>query len=195
MKALFALLVAVAVVVGALFLLAPRIALTRAVDALEAKDPARVEEHVDLQRVSTSAVKAMAAFSKGAVGLPQAGAGGAGFLSGLLDALVDGAVAVTGGALGMLSAEGLRMAIKDGTWSRTTGPFAMRPGKEAIGAIETRGNRGTVVVLGTCGTTPASFRLELEQVGSMWGFIPRWQVVGVDASSMQALVAACRLQG
>ncbi len=156
---------------------------------LEARDVARVERVVDLERFAASATAAM-----GSVVADQMGVAGDDAGSRVLGALVQAGAEVLGHSMAREAAQEMRRGIADGNLERRIGPFIVNDGLAAFGPVHITIEGATLELKGTCDGTDATLVLELERIedGPFGGHPHRHVLVGVDAASGKRLARLCQ---
>ena len=193
LKRLLALALMVLVVVGALIALqSPYWSLVQLDRGLDDRDLGRVERYADLEEL----VRASAQVA-GALAAEQAGVSGGDLGSNVLQALVGAVAAQVGDAAAAPGAAELRRAVLEGRVTRALGPFTVKPGWRALGAVELQGDRAVVELNGRCHDADARLGLVFTRkdaglLGPNVGWPHKWVLVGVDATSLKALAKACR---
>lgn len=152
-------------------------------------DVATVEEHLDLPSFVDAGAKFAAALAK-AEGKKLGGE--------LLGELVGGIADVIGGQIGAAvkpdAVAELRREIAKGQAFERIGPFEPAKGYEAIGDVSTEGDKGRVVIVGTCYGEAASLVVTLDRVPGPFGvaWLGTWKATGVDQGSLEILAETCR---
>lgn len=190
MKTLFRLAVVVILLlgVGAFFLRdSPYWTALEIQRGLEAKDVSRVERVLAFERFSASATAVVGAVAADRLGVTGTDAGSKA-LAGLVDLVADG----VGQAAAREGAKEMRRAIVDGRLERRIGPFVVNDGIDALGAVTTSIDGGTLELKGTCDGAPTSLTLLLEKNDGPFAGRPRhFVVVGVEKESGKAMARAC----
>lgn len=177
-----------AVCCGALWLWqSPYFALWKINEGLAARDPVRVEEYADLEAF----VKATAEVA-GALATQEIGVGGDDLGSKILGSLVGTVAKAVGENVAVRGANELRVAIREGHVEKAIGPFKVKDGFAALGAVSMIERSATVTLNGSCKQQDATLTLVFEQRdGPTFGYPKKWVLWGVDTDSAKILAKTC----
>lgn len=157
--------------------------------AVQSGNVAVVERHMDLEAFVDVGGRFAAALAR-AEGRKLGGAAVGALVGGLAEALSDR----IGEAVKPKAVLELKREIARGQAFRTIGPFALAEGYSAYGDVSTEGDRGRVVVVGTCAEAPASVVVLMTRVPGAFGlsWLGTWKATGVDEGSLLMLAESCR---
>lgn len=164
-------------------------ALMELTKAVQSGNVAVVEKHMDLEAFVGVGGRFAAALAR-AEGRKFGGAAVGALVGGLAEALSDR----IGDAVKPKAVMELKREIARGEAFRSIGPFTLAEGYDAYGDVSTDGDRGRVVVVGTCAGNPASVVVLMERISGPFGFkwLGTWKATDVDEGSLLILAESCR---